>query len=168
VDSSRHEQSSDEAAVAKATGTPLSSTDVVAERLLTVVSAVSRLLRREMRRNAGDLTVPQFRALLFIERHPATDLSRLAIHLGMSRSSASALVERLAKAGYVSRSTNPDERRRIRIEVEQPGTLAVAEAAASTRAWLAEELTSFTPAERRSLAGSLDLLARIGERRAEP
>jgi DNA-binding MarR family transcriptional regulator len=156
VDSSRHEQLRSD------------STDGVAERLLAVVSAVSRLLRREMRRNAGDLTVPQFRALAFIQRHPGTDLSLLATHLGMSRSSASALVERLAKAGHVSRSTNPDERRRIRIEVEEPGLLAVARASERTRTWLAGELESLTPAERRRLAASLDLLARIGETRTEP
>ena len=121
-----------------------------------------------MRRNTGDLTVPQFRALQFVERHPGTDLSLVATHLGMSRSSASALVERLAKAGYVSRSTNPDERRRIRIELERPGTLAVAAAVASTRVWLAAELMSFTPAERRALDHSFDLLTRIGETRADP
>lgn len=117
-----------------------------------------------MRRNAADLTVPQFRALRFIERHPGTGLSLLGTHLGMSRSSASALVERLNRAGYVNRSTNPEERRRIRIELEPLGVLAVAHAVASTRDWLATELTAFTPDERHRLADALDLLARVGER----
>jgi DNA-binding MarR family transcriptional regulator len=163
MDSSRHEQTSTRR-VAKVSAAPSHGpTEILAERLLQVLSETFRAVRREMRRNAGDLTVPQFRALRFIERHPGTDLSLLAAHLGMSRSSASALVERLNRAGYVHRSTNPDERRRIRIELEPPGALALAHAFASTRDWLATELTTFVPDERHRLADAMDLLARIGE-----
>ena len=120
-----------------------------------------------MRQNAGDLTVPQFRALRYVERHPGTGLSPLATHLGMSRSSASALVDRLERAGLVRRSVDPDERRRIRIELEPSGTAAVRTAVASTYAWLQGELGSFSSAERRRLVDSLELLTRIGDRESE-
>ncbi|HET7029579.1 MAG TPA: MarR family transcriptional regulator [Candidatus Limnocylindrales bacterium] len=138
-----------------------------AEQLFSAVSGLSRRLRREMRQNAGDLTVPQFRALRYVERHPGTGLSPLAIHLGMSRSSASALVDRLERAGLVRRSVDPDERRRIRIELEPSGTAAVRTAVASTHAWLQGELGSFSSAERRRLVDSLELLTRIGDRESE-
>lgn len=145
------------------------STEALAERLMEVLSGASSQVRREMRRNAADLTVPQFRALRFVQRHPRASLSAVAAHLGMSRSSASALVDRLSRAGHVARSTDPNERRRICIEVEPLGTLAVARAVASTREWLARELMTFAPAELRQLDDALELLARIGddERRQE-
>jgi DNA-binding MarR family transcriptional regulator len=135
----------------------------LADRLLDVMSVATRRIRREMRRNsAADLTVPQFRALRYIQRHPGTDLTRLAGHLGMSRSSASALVERLARAGQVERTTDPDERRRIRIELSETGVTVVGRAVRGTRAWLAAELEAFAPDQRRHLAEGLELLALVG------
>lgn len=123
----------------------------------------TRRIRREMRRNSAlELTVPQFRALRYVERHPGTDLSRLADHLGMSRSSGSALVERLARAGQVVRTTDPAERRRIRIELSETGAAAVARAVGGTRGWLSGELEAFEPEERRRLADALETLARVG------
>ncbi len=138
-------------------------TAVLADRLLEVLSMAARRVRREMRRNTAlELTVPQFRALRYVERHPGTDLSRLADHLGMSRSSASALVERLARAGQVERSTDPSERRRIRIELSPIGAAAVGRAVLGTRGWLSGELEAFGPEERRRLSEGLELLARVG------
>jgi DNA-binding MarR family transcriptional regulator len=107
----------------------------LADRLLDVLSTASRRVKHEMRSNSSpELTVPQFRALRFVERHPGTDLSRLAQHLGMSHSSASALVERLTRAGHVERTTDPTERRRIRIELSETGITVVGNAVLSTRA----------------------------------
>ncbi len=138
-------------------------TAVLADRLLEVLSMATRRVRREMRRNSAlELTVPQFRALRYVERHPGTDLSRLADHLGMSRSSASALVERLARAGHVERSTDPSERRRIRIELSPIGAATVGRAVRGTRGWLSGELETFAPEERRRLSEALELLARVG------
>jgi len=151
VDSSRREQLAPVDAAA------------LADRLLDVLSTATRRVRREMRRNSAlELTVPQFRALRYVERHPGTDLSRLADHLGMSRSSASALVERLARAGHVERSTDPAERRRIRIELSRTGAAAVDRAVRGTRGWLSDELEAFEPEERRRLSEALELLARVG------
>lgn len=138
-------------------------TTVLADRLLEVLSIATRRVRREMRRNSAlELTVPQFRALRYVERHPGTDLSRLADHLGMSRSSASALVDRLARAGHVERSTDPSERRRIRIVLSSTGAAAVGRAVEGTRAWLSGELEAFEPEERRRLSDALELLSRVG------
>jgi DNA-binding MarR family transcriptional regulator len=108
------------------------------------------------------LTVPQFRAMRYVSRHRGTGLTPLAEHLGMSTSSASALVERLVRSGMVERETDPDERRRIRLEASPAGAEVVARAQLGTRAWLSGELARLDPDERRALASALDLIGRIG------
>lgn len=144
-------------------GAVLGDAGALADRLLDVLSTATRRVRQEMRRNSSlELTVPQFRALRYVERHPGTGLSRLADHLGMSRSSASALVERLARAGQVERTTDPAERRRIRIELSDSGVAVVGRAVRGTRAWLSGELEALEPDQRRRLAEALELLARVG------
>jgi MarR family transcriptional regulator for hemolysin len=131
---------------------------------MEALSGATRRVRREMRHHSGlELTVPQFRALRYVERHPGTDLTGVATHLGMSPSSASALVERLCRAGYVERTTDPDERRRIRIELSPLGKDAVDRAVHGTRSWLSGELQALTARERRDLEASLLVLTRLGD-----
>ncbi|HEV8402710.1 MAG TPA: MarR family transcriptional regulator [Candidatus Limnocylindrales bacterium] len=138
--------------------------NALAERLMGALSGATRRVRREMRYHSGlELTVPQFRALRFVERHPGTDLTGVATHLGMSPSSASALVERLRRAGYVDRTTDPAERRRIRIDLSPRGKDAVDRAVTGTRSWLSGELQALTARERRDLEAALLILMRLGD-----
>ena len=138
--------------------------NALAERLMEALSAATRRVRREMRKHSGqELTVPQFRALRYVQRHPGTDLTGVATHLGMSPSSASALVERLSRAGYVDRTTDPEERRRIRIDLSLFGTEAVDRAVLGTRSWLSGELQALSARERRDLEAALIVLTRLGD-----
>ena len=138
--------------------------NALAERLMEALSGATRRVRREMRNHSGqELTVPQFRALRYVQRHPGTDLTSVATHLGMSPSSASALVERLSRAGYVDRMTDPQERRRIRIDLSPFGTKAVDRAVLGTRTWLSGELQALSARERRDLEAALLVLTRLGD-----
>ena len=138
--------------------------NALAERLMEALSDATRRVRREMRKHSGqELTVPQFRALRYVQRHPGTDLTGVATHLGMSPSSASALVERLSRAGYVDRTTDPEERRRIRIDLSLFGTEAVDRAVLGTRSWLSGELQALSARERRDLEAALIVLTRLGD-----
>jgi MarR family transcriptional regulator for hemolysin len=138
--------------------------NALAERLMEALSAATRRVRREMRHHSGlELTVPQFRALRYVERHPGTDLTGVATHLGMSPSSASALVERLSRAGHVDRTPDPDERRRIRIVLSPDGKEAVDRAVQGTRSWLTGELRGLTAGERRDLEAALLVLTKLGD-----
>jgi DNA-binding MarR family transcriptional regulator len=173
MDSSRHEQwaasgatGSVRAAGGSAPESPAGDPEQLADHLLQTLTEAMRRVRRQMRRNSGtDLTVPQFRALRYIERHPATDLSSLGRHLAMSPSSASALVERLSRSGHVVRSIDPDERRRIQIVLSPSGADLLGRAVGLTRTWLAGELERMTADDRRRLGSALDLLGSLG---AEP
>ena len=139
-----------------------------ADRLLEVVPRTMRRIREEMRaRAARGLTVPQLRALLYLRRHPGAGLSVVAEHLGMSPPAASALVERLVRAGHLERATHPDERRRIQLRLTRRGLSHVTSAHEAARAWLTRELGQLDARDLARLGAALEVLDRIGATRAE-
>lgn len=144
-------------------------TVTLADHLFATVSRSMTRIRRQMRRHGSiDLTVPQYRALRYVQRHPETSLTHLAESLGMSLSSVSALVERLVKVGHLEREVDPAVRRRIRLRLSPSGRRLLQQAEFGTRRWLAAELAGLTDAERRLLDGALDVLARIGVAEDDP
>jgi len=91
--------------------------------VMETVPLVMRFIRAEMRRQgASDLSVPQFRSLRFLHRHAGASLSELAEHLGVTRSTASAAIERLVQRGLVNRSDDPQERRRLVLSLTVDGS----------------------------------------------
>lgn len=82
--------------------------------VLDVVPMVMRSLRAEFRSHRGDdLSIPQFRTLMYLRRSPGKSLADLAEHLGITPPSTSKLVDGLAKRGLVDRQDFPGDRRRI-------------------------------------------------------
>jgi len=93
-----------------------------ASRFVAVVPGVMDALRASMRRNIGDaLSVPQFRCLGFIARNPRCSVSDVAAFLGVTLPTASAMVERLVRAGHVLSSTARADRRRMELRLNAPG-----------------------------------------------
>ena len=93
-----------------------------------------RAIRREMRAAASPaLTVPQLRALLFVNRNPEVNLSKVAEHLGVGVTGASGLVDRLVRHGLLARETDPNERRRIQLTVTPDGRARLDAAVSATR-----------------------------------
>jgi DNA-binding MarR family transcriptional regulator len=136
--------------------------DQVVDRILQVVPRTMSRIRAEMRTaGSGTLTVPQLRALLFIRRHRGSSLSPLAQHLGMALPATSGLVERLVQASLVERTTNPDERRRIQLNLTSTGTEHVERAQLLVRSRLRADLAAIPPTELDRLAASLEVLATL-------
>lgn len=136
--------------------------EACAREIMDTVPRVMQLIRAEMRRHRpGQLSVPQFRALLFLDRHPEASLSALAEHLGVSRPTASVLVERLVQRGLVARETDPAERRRAMLRLTPAGQRQLAEARQHTLARLAERLAGLGDAELACLLEGLRLLQRL-------
>jgi DNA-binding MarR family transcriptional regulator len=120
----------------------------VAEQLMDVAPLVTRWIRGEMRRaSAGSLTVPQLRAIHFVRRNPGTHLSPLAEHLGVGVTTASGLVDRLVRQELLTRSQDPQERRRVRLEVTRAGESRVTRSRGHTSSALAEALSSLSGEE---------------------
>jgi DNA-binding MarR family transcriptional regulator len=130
--------------------------DQVAIAILETIPPSMRAIREQMRSGrAASLSVAQFRLLLFVRRNPGTSLSPLAEHLGTTLPAASQLVERLVRAGLVTRVQAPEERRRVELRLTEAGGATLAECDARTRAWLCGRLSGLTDAELVRLAGVL-------------
>lgn len=115
-----------------------------------------RLVRDRMREGRGTgISVPQFRALLFIRRRPGTDLSGVAEHLGTSLPAASELVARLVRVGLVARETDPASRRRIRLTLSGAGASQLGDAEARTLEWLTGRLAVADPARLGAIVDAL-------------
>jgi MarR family transcriptional regulator for hemolysin len=90
--------------------------------VLDVIPMVMRSLRAEFRSHRGrDLSIPQYRTLMYLRRTPGKSLADLAEHLGITPPSTSKLVDGLVKRGLVSRQDFPADRRKIVLSLTQAG-----------------------------------------------
>ncbi len=129
------------------TNSPEAEVDCAA-LLMEVVPSVMRVVRAEMRRHRAGLTVPQFRALAFVQRSERPSLSELADFLGLTLSAVSRMVDGLVQRGYVIRSESATDRRFLVLQLTPAGGELVAEAQAQTRERLAELLSGIQGPER--------------------
>jgi DNA-binding MarR family transcriptional regulator len=136
-----------------------------AEVVLDAVPFTMRMIRGHMREGREEgVSVPQFRALLYVARNPGTDLSSVAEHLGASMPAVSELVSRLVRDGLVIRELDPASRRRIRLTISAEGERQYTEARGRTLDWIAERLSAISPEELERLgAGLRDLRAAMGD-----
>lgn len=143
-----------------------STPDEAAASILETVPATVRALRTQMRSaRAASLSVPQFRLLRFVRRNPGTSLSAVAEHVGASLPATSEQVERLVRAGFLTRVYSASERRRVELRVTDLGGQSLSECDARTRAWLRERLENVSPADLDRLT---EALATLRSLMAEP
>lgn len=124
-----------------------------------------RVVRSHMREGRAEgMSVPQFRALLFLRRNPGTDLSSVAEHVGTSMPAASELVSRLVRDGLVVRELDPASRRRVRLTLSEDGDRQLAEARERTIDWLSMRLGSASPEQLERIDTALrELLSALGD-----
>jgi DNA-binding MarR family transcriptional regulator len=119
--------------------------EVCARELMEVVPVVMHSIRDAMRRyRAGDLSVPQFRTLLFIQRNPGPSLSDVAEHLGLTPASTSKKIDGLVARNLVLRQESQNDRRRIRLTLTSDGAAILTRAREETQTHLSKKL-AFLP-----------------------
>lgn len=129
-----------------------------AAEILETAPAVFRFIRTEMRRHRGALSVPQFRAMLFLERTPDVSVSALARFLGLSLPAASRLADGLVRKEFATRKIQPGDRRRAALAPSPRGRIALAAARRATLERIAATLAPLPPAERRAVWTALQRL----------
>lgn len=118
-----------------------------------------RWIRAANRATTGtEVTVPQSRVLMHLRRRPGVGVSAIAEHLGIGVASASALVDRLVRRGFVARTQDPAERRRVILTLTPEGSARLSAATAATRRHLALALADRTPEERTSIVTAMTAL----------
>lgn len=132
-----------------------------AREVLVGVPAVMRFIRCQMRRNRqADLTVPQFRALVFLSHSEDASLSAMAEHLGLSLPAASRMMDVLVRRGLVRRRDQPRDRRRVSLSLTPRGRSAFEAAFAATHAAMSRSLKSIPREELALIHAAMRTLSR--------
>ncbi|WP_341703179.1 MarR family winged helix-turn-helix transcriptional regulator [Ferrovibrio sp.] len=96
-----------------------------------------------------------FSALVLIERNPGLQQSRLGEALGVARSGAMTMVDRLERLGLVERQAVPHDRRAYGLFLTATGRTRMAEITAQVRGHDAHVTAALSPAEHSSLMALL-------------
>lgn len=135
------------------------STESCAVEILETVPSVMRFIRTQMRLYRGaDLSVPQFRTLIYVSRNPGASLSALAEHLDVSLPGTSRLVEGLVRKRLLDRRIPADNRRMVALSVSHRGQRTVTRAQEATVKSLVGVLEVLSDEEREAIQSSMRTL----------
>jgi DNA-binding MarR family transcriptional regulator len=81
-----------------------------------------------------DINFPQLRILFRVRAQPGIDLRTLAEQTGISASAASQQVDRLVDRGLLLRRDDPEDRRRLSLELTERGQQATGEISRASHA----------------------------------
>ena len=132
-----------------------------ADAVLATMPAVMDAMRSAMRLQVGEqLSVPQFRCLNFIAKQPACSVTAVAAFLGVTLPTASAMVDRLVKAGAVAPSTAAADRRRSELQLTASGQQLLQQIRGGARGEFARALSRCSRDELLQLRAGLAVLER--------
>ena len=133
--------------------------DACAHELMDTVPQIMQSVRVEMRRGRdSQISIPQFRAMRFIQRNPDLSLSSLAEHLGLTLPSASKLVDGLVKQKFVVRKISSVDRRKVTLGLTSTGDSLIGSARAKARANLAQKLKNLPDADLQTVSQAMKIL----------
>jgi DNA-binding MarR family transcriptional regulator len=138
---------------------PTSTPELCAQEVMETIPLVMRFIRTEMRsRRAPSLSVPQLRVLTFLNHVPGAPLASVTEHLGVSRSTASAIVDRLVRRKLVNRTEDPQERRCVVLTLTPAGAQHLQQARDATCTRLATVLAGLSAADLLQVTEGITLL----------
>lgn len=130
-----------------------------ARELLGAVPMIMRFIRSEMRRHRQmELSVPQFRALIFVNQHEEPSLSELAEHVGLSLPAASRMVDLLVRRGLMQREARPENRRSISLSLTGQGKTTFRKARQATQRALARQFKALEARELLLVSDAMQVL----------
>lgn len=141
------------------------SPEALAGHLRLTVARLARRLRQEARSELGPTLTA---ALATVERWGPLSPSRLAERERIQRPSASRIVDRLTREGYVVRHPDPEDGRSCRVEITDAGRRQLDDARSRKAAFLAERIAALGPEQRALLDQAAGLLAGLLDDAAPP
>lgn len=133
-----------------------------AERILRIIPEFShwatvRVLRDRI---GGDLSLRQLTAL-YVIRELAPNPGQLAQELQVTAAVVTGIVDRLERRGFVARSGDPADRRRIRLTCTEAGRAASLDAQATLARIISRRLREMSPDDLATLDQGLSLLEEV-------
>ncbi|WP_062308083.1 MarR family winged helix-turn-helix transcriptional regulator [Alicyclobacillus sendaiensis] len=127
------------------------------EKALRLVAATVRRRGRFLLKDY-DLTSPQFDALITLYNEGELTIGELSAKLYLAYSTTTDLVDRLERAGYVSRQRDLVDRRVVRVQLRDKGAQVIEAVLAARRAYLDSSLKHVSIEQRRAILQALDVL----------
>jgi DNA-binding MarR family transcriptional regulator len=138
----------------------------LADRLRPVLLRLARELRREAR--AEGVSPSQVTLLVAIKYAPGIGVKELAERERVSAPAMSRQVDRLVKAGFVSRASSDDDRRRVGLTLTEAGRRVLRKVRSRRTVWLARRLQKLSPDELETLEAAADSLALLLDEEERP
>jgi DNA-binding MarR family transcriptional regulator len=130
--------------------------------VIDVIPAVMCCIHTEIRQQKSSfLTIPQLRALAFLQTNACSSLTELAEYLGVTSASASTMVERLVQKEFVTRTEHPTLRRQVVICLTAAGEDHLQEVRQLTRDRLADKLANLPTDQLANLIEGLEELSQV-------
>jgi DNA-binding MarR family transcriptional regulator len=127
------------------------------ERLLRHVALIIKKRGRDILVDFG-ITSPQFNALLTLKDHPNITMGDLCEKLFLACSTATDLIDRMEKNGFLERARDSQDRRVIRLSISEKGIQVINEVIVARQHYVASILEKLTDEEIDQLGDSLDKL----------
>ncbi len=130
-----------------------------AQQVLDAVPVVMRTIRAQLRTHRrADISVPQFRAMGYIDRNEGASLSDLASHIGLTLPSMSKLIDGLVSRKMVTRTAHSRDRRRICLSLTPLGREELRAAHRFTEKYLADTMSGLDEQELQSITHAMQVL----------
>lgn len=130
--------------------------------MLDLAPLIMRTIRREARKRRGsELSIPQFRALLFLARHQDASLSAVAEHIGITLPSASKIVDGLVRHGLATRRIAPSDHRHVALRLTPRGSARFRAVRRNTRNYLAGIMGSLSAPDRTAVVQAMNVLRSV-------
>ena len=138
--------------------------DAVIGAVLRATQAFVGLALRSLSAAGRSITLPQYRMLVTLDAKGGQNVRDLAAWLGVDRSTATRMCNRLVNAGLIDRSTDPSDRRAVLISLTEPGRDVVRAVTRARREKVARLLQSVPPPRREQLIDLFGEFAALAER----
>jgi DNA-binding MarR family transcriptional regulator len=126
--------------------------------------AILRLSRRmRLERSSTDITDSQLSVLFVLNREGAQTLGSLSDHERVTPPSMNRTVNHLVEASLVTRSTTPDDGRKVLIEATSAGVQVVQETKRRRQAWFARQLDGLSPQDRATLDAAAPIFRTLAD-----
>lgn len=115
-----------------------------------------------------DISMQQLRAIYVLRDEEVATVGRLAELFGIGLPAASVLADRLVRAGYIERSEDPADRRRVLLTVTRTGIQLVTELQEGSHQHLRRWMARMSPEDLAALTRGWRALAEVASRHGHP
>lgn len=130
------------------------------EEFLTASRALIGLAVHSLGAASVDVTPPQHRVLVLLAARGPQSVTQVAAELGVNRSNATRICDRLERAGLVRRGPNAADGRVVEVDLTPAGLALVDAVTATRRGEIARVVARMSVVERRGAAAALEAFNR--------